>query len=205
MPIIDDAAAHSRRDHRCLQHLGDLEQLFAGVHRASTGDDQRPVRRRQQLCRLFQSIRIRLGIGARLDRIPQTHLRGDPQQVHRHLDLHRATHAAGELFEGLPDHVGNARRVINTCGPLGERRNQSELVGNFVQQPESLTDRPRRYLPGHREHRRVAPVRSRERGRGVEQSRARHHRVHADPPTGLRVTEGHVTARLLMACVENAN
>jgi len=115
--------------------------------------------------------RIRIGRG-RLDSAnPRIgHLGLARHDVRRHLDRHRSRAARAQLPKGFRDRGGGSFWSIDPCGPLGERTERCELVGQLVQLTETAADGLRRDLPGEAQHRRIAGVRGAERGGRVEYS-----------------------------------
>ena len=201
--VVEDAAAHPVREHRCLQPLRDLAQRVARVSGAAAGDDERAFGRHEEPRRVLD----RPGVGGdrRRDgrRFDALDVRLQPEHVHRRFDRDRTRHPGAQCIECGAHPRRGLGRVLDARGPLGEPAQQGELIGELVQQPVPLADGMGGDLSGDREHRGAGGVGGGERCGGVQDPRPRHHRAGADPRACLGIAEGHVRGGLLVAGVDH--
>ena len=101
------------------------------------------------------------------------------------------------------DAVGRVLRRLDSCGPLGQRAHDAELIGNFVQETESASDVLLRDLPDQRQHRRVAGMRCGECGRAVEKARAGNDGIDLRLAGRHRGAKRHIGGALLMPGVND--
>ena len=119
--------------------------------------------------------------------------------VHRAFERHRTAPARQQAAEGFVDQAGRLGRRVDAVGPLGEAAHDRELVGQLVQQPDIAADHRLLDLAGQRQHRRVHRIGGRQRRRGVEEARARHHDVGRRLAARHGIAQRHVGAGLLVA------
>ena len=203
VPVAEGAPAGAVRDHRRLQHLGELAQLRLGAEGAGADEDHGVFGATEELGRLGDErvvgLRRRVGGGA----VEELDLGFLGHHVGRHFDLDRPAPAGVQLPERLADARRRLGRMIDALGPFGQAAHQRQLVGNLVEQAESAADRGRGNLAGDRQDRRVAGIGGGKGGRGVQKARAGHDRVNAHAAARLGVAEGHVGGALLVARVDH--
>ena len=163
VPVVDRALAFARRDHRRLERFRDRDERGRRVaeHDATTGDDQRRGRRREQRGGLLQRGLRRRDAGHR-DRRDDIGVRRVAERLGRDLDLHRAGPAGGHLPERSAHRAGDLTGVEHALRPLRDRAHEIELVVHVVQQPEVVADPGAVHLAREQQHRRRARVGSRE-------------------------------------------
>ena len=148
----------------------------------------------KQLGRLGDQFRIRLGRQPRLPRRQNLYQPLSPQNIHRHFELNRFGDPGCQLRERFAHQRRGLGYMLDTCRPFDQTLNQTELIGDLVQQAVPFADRGRGNLPGQHQHRRIAAVRGGNRGSGVQQPGTRYYRKYTNPTGRLRVAKRHVTA-----------
>ncbi len=125
MIVGDRAPAHQRRDHRRVRQLCERDQVGGGfrVDDAAAGDDQRPLRRQQQVERATN--RLLAGARARdLQRFVGVGIVVDDLTLHvdRQIDVHGTRAARAHQLEGLAEDVRHLRAFHHRRRPLGHGR-----------------------------------------------------------------------------------
>ena len=204
MADVERAEPVLAHDHRGLQHLAELAELRLGAEHAAADEDRRIPRRRRGGSPPARSRRDRARAAVRrghgCGRGPGG-ARG--RDVRRNLDDDRPPAAAIQLPEGLVDDRRNGGRGVDPRLPFRHRGERPELVRDLVQEAEAAADMAGRDLAGDAKHRRIAGIGGRERRRRVEDARAGNHQAGAGTPGRLRIAEGHIGGRLLMARVDD--
>ena len=203
IPLADRALAANRGGNRRTQRLSQLQQhrLGPGDHHAAAADEQRLLRRQDQLGGLLHILRVRpvaaRGVG--------THLRIGPHVafVHRALlhiegqaQMRRTRLAGGHLLEG------GAQRTRDILGPvddgvvLRERAEQRVLV----QLGQGVTAaRGNRDIRGHRQDRDRAFIGFHHARQDVGGAAAARPLADADLAGGAGIAVRHVGGRALVA------
>ena len=204
--LVDGALALRARDHAGLEVLGERGEGLAGVaqHHTAARVDDGPLRGDEQIHR---AAHVRGGGGGahRAHRVQHQRLAFLFHRFRRHLELHRARAAAGELIHGRAHGGGHLGHLEHAAAPLGDGADALELVVDLVQHADVLADLRLRDLTRQHEHRRGAGVRGAEAGGRVEQARPRHHEGGADPAARARVAVRHVRGRLLVPGLDEAD
>ncbi len=198
MGVADDAASTTECDHRRLEPLGQRQNLRFCAKGSRAHEDHRRPRLLDQPGGLVDPIRVHSGVGKPSERRRRRSSGRAGEHVPWHLQGRRPAPSGGHLLEGASHLGGGDRGILHPVCMLDEGAQGGELVGHFVQVPVALAEEVARGLAGQAQHRLVAPVGREGRGAGVEDARTRHHREGRRTACGARVTEGHVSARLLV-------
>ena len=136
--LRDDAAPAAERDHRGLEALRQLEHLGAGAERAAADHDHRIARAGQRARRRARARPRPAAAGGRgLERRDERDRRARSNTSH---GISSATGRGRPLArgEGAPRRApARLRRLLDPRGPLGQRPQRRELVGQLVQVPHA--------------------------------------------------------------------
>src|ERR1700677_2509279 len=203
--VRHDASPAAERHDRCLQQTCQFLHLSRGVLGTAPNHDHGVSGRLEQTRRPGKFLRIgldlRIAIGGRHER----HRCGRAEYLPWRFQPDGPRAARSHLPKGFGYCARRFGRVVYSRSPFHDRAHGGKLVRQLVQVALARADEIRRYLPGHAKHRRARAVRRADRRAGVQHPRTRHYREYARSAGGLRVTEGHVCGRLLMARINEAD
>ncbi|MNZ14166.1 hypothetical protein D3C78_310830 [compost metagenome] len=196
------AEAHQGIGHRQVEHarhfgqrIGSIahDHAAAGVENRALGGNQH-FRGFADLAGMTANCRV---VGAQLDllRIGVLELLGRVAHVLRNIDHYRAGTAGLGDIEGLLDHLGDFRGMLDDEAVLHDRAGDTDHVG-FLEGVG--TDHVARHLAGQDHHRNGVHVGGGDAGDGVGRARAGSHQHHTGLAGGAGVAVGHVGSSLLM-------
>ena len=171
--------------------------------RAAAADDQRPLRRAEEFCRLADRAVVDLGCRNRQRRLQRhrpgfaphvdgafEHRRSGPAGLHR---PHGERRGPRRLFR-----LADQRRVVD------QALDDAGLVTDFMKMAEIAADIGVGNLPDQAEHRSIGGKRGEQRRPGIEQPRARHHGEGLRLAGRHRRAQRHIGRALLVAGVDGA-
>ncbi|MND73429.1 hypothetical protein D3C80_650030 [compost metagenome] len=198
----EGAEAHQGVGDRQVEHLRQLGELLgcathdhatAGVHDRALGGQQHLG----SLADLAGVAADRRAVGTQLDlfRVAVFELLGRVAHVLRNVDHHRAGTAGLGDVEGLLDHLGDFRGMLDDEAVLHDRAGDTDHVG-FLEGVG--TDHVARHLAGQDHHRNGVHVGGGDAGDGVGRARAGSHQHHTGLAGGAGVAVGHMGSSLFM-------
>ncbi len=190
-----------------MQRLGERNQLTrgAGGAHATAGDDHRPLGFLQKIERRLHMRGFRLRAERRHlgelrldDRLHLGFVEIDLPFIAAELQMHRPGRARGRSAEGLADHVGDARDVIDGDVHLGHRLKRRHVVDFLIDLAELGLGIA---AAGHGDHRRVRQPGVAQAGREIERADHLRH-AHARLAGGAGIAIGHIGRGLLAMGVD---
>ncbi len=171
--------------------------------RAAAADDQRPLRRAEELCRLADRAMVDLGCRNRQRRL-QRHRPGFAPDVDGAFEHRRSRPAAAHRTHRQRRRPRRLLRLADQRRMIDQPLDDAALVADLVQLAEAAADIGVGNLPDQAEHRRIHAIGGEQRRAGIEEPGSRHHGEGRRLAGGQRRAERHIGGALLVAGVDRA-
>ena len=198
MRVGDDAAAAAEGYDRRVDHLGEFQNLLAGMDGAAADKNHRRLAAGNQHGRRLDTVRVGFWRREGIEHFCRAHLSALGEDIPRHFQRHRSAAARQHFLERARHHRGRDVRIFDAVGPFHEGAQRRQLIRHLVQMAAAFAQKLRRHLTGQAQHRLVRPECGEQGRAGIEHAGSGHHAEHAGFSGGAGIAIGHVAAGLLM-------